>query len=198
MSDTDAMAQRHSSHLAELAEIGMLMARDLRAEVESPASPEAKAGAVARFPAIARTVRQCVALEAKLQRDQVRQDREQAEDDARQLKQRLRRRKAEVRLHMERVICETFPDCGDEANDEALLRLEDLRDRLADDLLDPDFADRPFHEVVATLHAALGLPPPEALAEGEAVTGPPAGHAAPEATLPPEPPPEPYFRHSSG
>src|SRR3990167_4933397 len=195
MPDVAAMAQRHSSNLAELAEIGMLMARDLRNDLETP---ETKAGAVARFPAIARTVRQCVALEAKLCRDQVRQDREQAEDDARQLKQRLRRRKAEVRLHMERVICETFPDCGDEANDEALIRLEDLRDRLADALLAPDFADRPFHEVVAALHAALGLPPPDALAEGEAVTDPPAGHAAPEATLPPEPPPEPYFRYSSG
>lgn len=199
MPDPAAIAQRHREHLAELAEIGMVMARDLRAEVEAAPTPEAKAGAIARFPAIARCVRHCVALEAKLSRDQARQHREAAEDEGRELRQRLRRRQAQVQLHMERVICEVFPDRGDEANEEAMIRLEDLRERLDDDVLDPAFADRPFPEVIATLHRLLDLPPPEALAEDEAVADQAAGHAAPEAvTQPPEPPPEPYFRYSSG
>lgn len=202
MSDPAAMAQRHSTHLAELAEIGMVMARDLRDDLETAETPEAKARAVAAFPAIARTVRQCVALEAKLQRDQARQQREEIQDYDRDLSIRLRKRKAQVRLYMERAICNAFPPGGDdeeELGDEVMMRLEDLRDRLADDVLEADFADMPFHAVIATLHEALGLPPPETAPEDDLNEDDlQEGAAASEAAPPPEPPPEPYFRYSSG
>ncbi|HEX7886340.1 MAG TPA: hypothetical protein VF474_10220, partial [Phenylobacterium sp.] len=49
--------------------------------------------------------------------------------------------------------------------DEVMARLEDLRDRLDDEVLDADFALRPFHEVIETLHRSLGLPPPTDMAD---------------------------------
>ena len=204
MSDAPDMTERHSAHLAELAEIAMVMARGLRDDLETAETPEAKARAVAAFPAVARTVRQCVALEAKLQRDQVRQHREEIQAYDRDLSVRLRKRKAQVRLHMERAICNAFPPGGDdeeELGDEVMMRLEDLRDRLADDVLEADFADMPFHAVIATLHEALGLPPPDVPPEDdldEDVDEEASGSEAAATPPPPEPPPEPYFRYSSG
>ena len=203
MPDAADMTERHSATLRELTEIAMVMARGLRDDLEVAETPDAKARAVASFPAIARTVRQCVALEAKLQRDQVRQQREEVQDYDRDLSIRLRKRKAQVRLHMERAICNAFPPGGDdeeELGDEVMMRLEDLRDRLADDVLEADFADMPFHAVIATLHEALGLPPPDITPEDD-----PDEHDSDEAATAtqaaaprPEPPAEPYFRYSSG
>lgn len=203
MSDAPDMTERHSATLRELTEIAMVMARGLRDDLETAETPDAKARAVASFPAIARTVRQCVALEAKLQRDQTRQQREEIQDYERDLSTRLRKRKAQVRLHMERAICNAFPPGGDdeeELGDEVMMRLEDLRDRLADDVLEADFADMPFHAVIATLHEALGLPPPDITPEDDPdEDDSDEDDAAPEAAAPPpEPPAEPYFRYSSG
>ena len=71
MSTTEDMNDRHAKILAELAEIGMVIARDLRAEVETAGTPEAKARAVAAFPRVARAVRQTLALEARFRRDEI-------------------------------------------------------------------------------------------------------------------------------
>ncbi|HEX7884806.1 MAG TPA: hypothetical protein VF474_02415, partial [Phenylobacterium sp.] len=54
--------------------------------------------------------------------------------------------------------------------DEVMARLEDLRDRLDDEVLDADFALRPFHEVIETLHRSLGLPPPTRMADDDDLT----------------------------
>jgi len=74
------------------------------------------------------------------------------------------------------------------------MRFEDLRDRLDDEILDADFALRPFHEVIEGLHRSLDLPPPEVAAdeeeaggEGEADDGEDDDPLDPD--LPPEPPP---------
>jgi len=201
MSATPDMAQRHTTTLTELTEIAMVMARGLRTDLETAETPEAKARAVAAFPAVARAVRQCVALEAKLQRDQARQAREETQAFERDRSKRLRTRKAQVRLHMERAIANAFADDGEDGlGDEAMTRLDDLHERLDGDLLDPDFADLPFHEVIATLHRALGMDPPEVPPEGYDPGGDPDETAAPPGAPPaPEPPvPEPYFRDSSG
>jgi hypothetical protein len=169
MANTAEMTERHGKVLADLAEIGMCIAREVQGQVLAAETPEEKARAAAAFPPVARAVRQTVALEAKLRRDQARQDREDQDEANRQIAGAIRRRKAQVRMHMQRAICNAFPDALDEDDDgppdDILLRFEDLRDRLDDEILDADFALRPFHEVIAGLHRSLKLPPPEDLAE---------------------------------
>jgi len=81
------------------------------------------------------------------------------------------------------------------------MRLEDLRDRLDDDLLDAAFAERPVEDILADLHIELGLQLPDfALDEPEDDDPADASNDEPPATEdpPPDPPSEPYFRHSSG
>jgi len=207
MEDAAEMTERHGRILAELAEIGMAIARDLQVQALEAETPEAKARAAAAFAPVARAVRQSLALEAKLARDLARHEREELQAADRDLAARLRKRKTRVRLHMQRAICNAFADA--ETGDEVMMRLEDLRDRLDDDLLEADFAERPFHEVIATLHRALGMDPsdfgppdgfdddPDPGDEGEPDPSDP-GDPHRTATVPPEPTPEPYFRHSSG
>ncbi|HEX7886166.1 MAG TPA: hypothetical protein VF474_09330, partial [Phenylobacterium sp.] len=161
MSNPAETSERHGRILAELAEIGMAIAREVQAGVLAAETPQARAEAAALFPQIARAVRQSVALEAKLQRDLARQDRADRQDADREVGTLIRRRKAQVRLHMQRAICAASAADHDQAADgppdEVMARLEDLRDRLDDEVLDADFALRPFHEVIETLHRSLGL-----------------------------------------
>jgi len=152
-SDAD-MTQRHGALLAELAEIGMAMARGLRDELEAAEAPEAKARAVAAFPKVARAVRQCVALEARLARDATRAAVEDEERARRDTEHRVRRRRAKVVVWMQRAICNDGEDV-----DLAMERMEDLRERLDENLLDADFADRPLGEILVDLCIELGLDP---------------------------------------
>jgi len=201
MQDTADMTERHGRILAELAEIGMTIARELQVQVLAAEAPEAKAQAAAAFPRVARAVRQSLALEAKLQRDRVRDDREERQAADRELGVLVQRRKTRVRLHMQRAIAEAFGE-ADDTGDAVAMRLEDLRDRLDDDLLEPDFALAPFHEVIAVLHRALGMDPPDIPPDdgfGDDPDDPEADTAAAPDTPPPDAPiPEPDFRCSSG
>jgi len=80
-------------------------------------------------------------------------------------------------------------------DDEALARLEDLGERLHDDLLEPDFADMPFPEAIALLHGTLGMDPPELGPEDDPFRdGPEDGPDDPDCG---DPPTEPDFRYSS-
>lgn len=148
--------ERHAAILAELAEIGMVIARELRAEVETAETPEAKARAVAAFPRIARAVRQTLALETRFRRDATRDVVEARERVNREMADHIRRRKIQVRTWMQRAICEETPDDIETAE----VRLYDLYERLDDRVLDEDFALAPFQAVIAHLHRELGLSPP--------------------------------------
>jgi len=211
MADAPDMTERHAAILAELAEIGMTIARGLQAQVLAAETPEATAQAVAAYPRVARAVRQSLALEARLKRDARRAAVEVEAHARRELDLRIRRRKALVRAEMRRAIGDATPDDDDELFHD---RIEDLRERLDTDLLDADFADRPLEEVIADLCIQLGLAPPddpmppppgEVSAQPTAGGGSDAEAAAPPTAAeqprphpPPEPTPEPYFRYSSG
>ena len=191
------MQERHGRILAELAEIGMAIARGLQAQALEAESSEAKAQAVAAFPRVARAVRQTLALEARLQRDARREAAEVRGEAARDLALRLRRRKALVRTWMQRAIANHTPDDDDTIH----MRLEDLRDRLDDDLLDADFADRPVEDLIIELHFSLGLTPPDFAFADQDDPDPDDGDGDPPAppdAPPPAPAPAPDFRDSSG
>lgn len=200
MSKAEPHTERHAAILAELAEIGMVMARGLREEVETTETPEAKARAVAAFPKLARAVRQTLALEARFRRDAAR-DRVAADERvATEMTGHIRRRKAQVRMWMQRAICQETPD--DKETAEA--RLYDLYERLDDAVLEEDFALAPFPQVIAYLHRELGLTPPtfgdaDDDDDGDDEDGPedddPAEDPPPD---PPPPPTAPHFRYSYG
>jgi hypothetical protein len=149
-------AQRRFRVLQELAEIGMELARDVQRRAREQAGDgAADLGLV--FSRIARTVRQTVALEAKLDQDcQVRRDKADAE---RAVETRLRgiRRKTKVMEIVERVI---------ETESDAERLLDDLGERL-EDADDSDFADRPMGELVACICRDLGVTPDWKLWEDE-------------------------------
>ncbi|TAJ69882.1 MAG: hypothetical protein EPO51_20360 [Phenylobacterium sp.] len=166
MSTADDTSERHGAVLAELAEIGMVIARSLRDEVEAAETPEAKARAVAAFPKIARAVRQTLALETRFRRDAAKDAVEEHERVNREMVSHVRRRKAQVRMWMQRAICEETPDDIEIAEE----RLYDLYERLDDEVLDEDFALAPFRAVITHLHRELGLSPPTF---GEAADRPP-------------------------
>ena len=149
-------AERHLRVLQELADIGMELARAVKAQALDPqADPAAAAELGLTFSRIARAVRQTVALEARLDRDRQTAAAERAERRVRQARDRALQNKARVRDLVERAI-----DAGasDAATAEDLLL--DLDERLedADDLA--GFADRPVAEIVARICRDLGVAPP--------------------------------------
>jgi signal recognition particle GTPase len=146
--------ERHIRVLEELAEIGMQLARAVRDEaLEAP--PERAAELALTFSRVARAVRQTVALEARLARDAE----TQAQDAADRRERRaagervdlIRRRKAQVRDAVERAI-ET-----DAADSDREHLLDDLYERLEDDLYDADFAEQPLGEMIARICRDLGV-----------------------------------------
>ena len=140
--------------LEELAEIGMQLARAVRDEaLEAPT--ERAAELALTFSRVARAVRQTVALEARLARDAE----TQAQDAADRRERRaagerfdlVRRRKAQVRDVVERAIE------SDAADSDREHLLDDLYERLEDDLYDADFAEQPVGELIARICKDLGV-----------------------------------------
>jgi hypothetical protein len=155
----EARTERHLRLLAELAELGMTLARTIVAQAEE--------GAELAFARIARAVRQTLALEAKLaEGGQLRRER--------QAREHQYQREAKVRRMVEKAI---EADADDSDIDDLLY---DLNERLAD-LDDTDFTHRPLIEVVASICQDLGVTfdphqwqdePPQPRHPGQ---GPPSG-----------------------
>jgi hypothetical protein len=147
MSSMTEMAERHGRVLAELAELGLGLARGLQAQVlEAPAGEDAPGLALA-FHRVSRSVRLSVALEARLERER----RQDWRDDRARITHETERRKTQLRAAVTRaVLSETD---GREA--EALL--DELEDRLDEDGLHDDFIAGPVEAQVARIRAGLGL-----------------------------------------
>jgi hypothetical protein len=166
----ETRTERHLRLLAELAELGMTLARTLVAQAEETPPTGDPGLALAR---IARAVRQTLALEARLAEDhQLRRRRETRE--------RGFRREAKVRRIVEQAI---EADADDSEIDTLLC---DLNERLAD-RDDTDFTDRPLIDVVAAICRDLGVTFDPTLWQDEdwAIEAPPP---RPFAAQPPTPP----------
>src|SRR5690349_3387401 len=111
MSTSPDMAERHGRVLAELSELGLGLARDLQARALAAEDVKTAADLGLAFHRIARSVRQTLALEARLERDRERAAREAAQAAAEaaaaepRRTPRVARRLVEVRAAVERVIC---------------------------------------------------------------------------------------------
>ena len=171
MSPASDMSHRHAAHLAELAELGMALARDLQQQALAADTPDEKAGLAQAFHSIARTVRQSMALEARLAREARRETVEAESRATRAEAASVAARKAEVRARVRGLVWDEA-----EASDCAAL-IDDLDDRLSDAEHLPGFTDEEIDAHVQRLRGELGLTPGVPAARrrskpGEAPTGP--------------------------
>jgi hypothetical protein len=179
-----ARTERHLRMLAELGEIGMDLAREVRRQALDRTGEAPPAADLAlTFSRIARAVRQTVALEAKLAEGPSERARLSVAD-----RWRSARRKRQVKEIVAAVI-------DDEAGEYDVDGLhEQLQERLDDGDEEADFADRPIGELVARICRDLGVTPDWSLFEDEDWAIEEAGArppGSPFADSPDEPQPDP-------
>ena len=168
-------AERVQRILGELTELGLALARDLHARaLAAETAQEAQALGLA-FQRVSRSVRQSLALEAKLQRDAqlaAREAQAGAVEDRALTRQPWERR---VAIHQERVREAMHPLIWTEAEgDEGEFEIleDDLTVRLDEAAFDGDaFLQTPIEALVARFAAEMELSAPARVAR-------PNGHAA--------------------
>jgi len=155
MATTSEKRERQDRILAELSELGLELARDLQACALAADEASAKADLSLAFQRTSRSVRQTLALEAKLERDRQTAEREDREVAKRAEGFRAARRKAQVRLAVERCVW------SEAEGDEAETLIADLDDYLERDALADAFSgDDPVETHIARVCAELGVTPP--------------------------------------
>ena len=168
------MAERHAEILGELAELGLSLARKLHGEAMAAETPEETALLSREFHRLSRSVRQTLALEAKMQRDAEGCARDEVRRAEAEHRDRVLAHKQRIRAPVCRLIWNEAEDQG-EAED----RDDAFEDLLAEAALAPDFLETPVETHIARLKAALPLPDPPP--QGEAAAQPTEGVEAPNA-----------------
>ena len=151
MSDASEMTERHVRALAEFSELCLVSARDLAARQLAAEDAAQAAGLASALHKVGRSLRQSIALEARLRRDQEQGVRVAAAEAVKAEEKRHAHRKAQVRLAVERLI---WTEARDE--DEAEELVEDLFPLLCEEELSDGFCDEPLEELVARVVKALG------------------------------------------
>jgi len=146
------MTERHGRMLVELADLGMALARDLHGRALA-AEDEAACDLSLAFQRVSRSLRQTLALEARLERERRQGVRDAADLAARETLERVQQRRRQVRTALAPLIWDEAE--GEEA--EALF--EDLEARLMAGGEDDGFADLPLDACIARIRADLGLAP---------------------------------------
>lgn len=119
------MIERHAAILAELSELGMAFARDARRDAEAAETPEERARQALVFQRVSRSIRQSLALEARLVRELKRDAREEADRAARLDRERVNARRNRIRNGVDALIWRETEDM-DEHDEEAFdERIED-------------------------------------------------------------------------
>ncbi len=157
---------RSEAILGELAELGLMLARDLATQARACEDPAQQAVLVDGFHKTSRAVRLTIALDAKLDRNAAR---DAAEESARAEAAAIEaaasepffpprgpaeRRKDRVRGLMNRLIWNESEGDSDEYD----VLYEDLSARLDEAALAPDFEDIPVETLARRIAADMGLP----------------------------------------
>ncbi|MDB5452187.1 MAG: hypothetical protein JWO33_765 [Caulobacteraceae bacterium] len=153
MATPEDIRQRHDRILAELAAINLAAARDLQGRMAQADDMTAAALSLA-LQRTSRSIRQTLALEAKLARDRTLALRDDEKFEARKTDERLTIRKARLQSAVERLIW-TEAD-GDEVHS----LIFDLENHLDEAILDDAFEATPLETHIQRLCEALGLNPP--------------------------------------
>ena len=165
MSEAPDIAERRRQLLGELAELSMSLARDLHACALAAETPEEKAAMAAAFQKTARSVRQSLALHARLGREE-RQEARAADDLARAAAEtaeagraaKVIRRRRQVQRAVERLIWSEVENPDDEdQTDEADALARAMEEAIEVAAEEPDFADVPFGALIERLCADIGL-----------------------------------------
>jgi len=153
--DSDAeMMERHARLLGRFAEQAASLAEDLCTAALAAESVEQKQALTLAFHRTGRTLRQTLALEAKLRRDAKRQDHIADDRAGKTATVRAEARKAQVRRAVEALIWDEAED------DEQVGLVEQLIERLDAEALDAEtFLAEPPDLQIARICQALGLPP---------------------------------------
>jgi hypothetical protein len=152
------MLDRHAAALKVLAERALALACAVQERALAAETGAEMAELSLAFHRISRTVRQCLALEAKLVRDAERAAREAASEAERDGLGRARRRKDQLRSILRREIFAAAEDTDDDDDgDTAGTRLEHLESLLDEDELSDDFLALPVADQIARLRYDLGL-----------------------------------------
>lgn len=152
MSEPLEMADRHSQILTELSQLGLVLARDLQARAMAAQDDATAAELGLAFHRISRSVRQTLALEARLERDRVRRHLERRAEAARETEVRVARRRSEIHSAMEHAI---WTETEREEVDSLMEYLDDSLDLAA---RSDGFMEETVETHVARLRIDLGLP----------------------------------------
>lgn len=142
---------QHEQALAELLELGLAAARAVQARLLAAEGAREACDLSLAFNRISRSVRQTLALQAKLDRGRRRQGREEAADARRAQEVQVALRKAQVRAAVERAVWTEAEDA------EAERLLDDLDDLVSEEALYPGFAEGPVAAHVERIRRDLGL-----------------------------------------
>jgi hypothetical protein len=154
-----SMQDQQNAILGELAQLGLSSARDLHARQLAAETPEQASRLAFALHRISRSLRQTLALQARLERDAQRAEREDAAEVVELDKRRFEKRKAQVKAAVESLIWTEAE--SPEAYETFSLELEDL---LAIETQDAEaFEDEPVDDQIARLCSRIGLqiPPPD-------------------------------------
>ncbi len=154
MSDATEITERRNRILAELSERGLTLARDLHERALAAETTEEACNLGLAFHRISRSLRQTLALEARLERDRRRQDHEDRAEAARQDQARVHRRRSQLRLAVERAIW------TEAEGEEAERLIDELDDVLEAEVLADGFGTDPVDVHIARLCADFGLAAP--------------------------------------
>lgn len=185
MSNVADMTERHRQALTELAELGLSLARKLHAQAETVEDVEQAAELSLAFHRVSRSVRQTVALEAKLERDALQFANENTPIGAKSAARgsaaktftrldgrSLREHATKMRAAVERMVYE----CLDREDADWLM--EDVDFQLAS--MDPAIMNVPVETYVANLKRELEIPEAanQSDASGKAKSKPSAHNSA--------------------
>ena len=189
MSTPAEKAELRERAMALLAERAVLLACDLQEAAMATADPDQKARLASAFAKVSRSARQTWFLEARLDRDLARQDREERQDRVLAEKHDKTRR-TQRRIHVSAAVGRMI---WSEREDEVAELTEALESLLAEAVHDPGFADEPVEAHIARVSAELGLtstPLTESPEDGAPDDGAPddeaPGSGAPRQTAPPD------------
>ncbi|WP_394762846.1 hypothetical protein [Phenylobacterium sp.] len=171
MSSLADIAEKHARILGELAEFGLNLARKLHDQGMAAETPQETADLARAFHSVSRSVRQTLALEARLARDaRLQDDADRAEAGRLEHNAWLRAdedakaptndRKNRIGAVVQRLIQAEYED-----EDEAERLCDEAYDRIIEDARTPDFLDHAIDDQIARLCKDFGLPlPPRPIA----------------------------------
>lgn len=191
MSVASDMTEKHARILGELAEFGLDFARKLHGQGMAAETPEETASVARAFHTVSRSIRQSVALEAKLAREALQREREDRADAERlardeDLSERFRAqapilaRRSRLSNVLERIV---YAESEDE--DEAERLVEEIDERLDDEAKAPDFLEHALDDQITRLCREFGLPAPKRPAAPPEPSGGSVPHALGDWTGPP-------------